>query len=96
MQNHNNPYEVFPKELFQVTLKHLHPGNSSKSERGNSKYVSHLIVRTKDINGKPYPTAPQFVLTARCSKHDTPSREKAREILTLKAKVVAELKGWRR
>ena len=94
MDRHDNPYNLFPKEFFVVRMKHLHPGNSSKHERNNSKYLSYLEVIPRDTSTKEPIEELGFTVIAQCNSKDAPSREKAREILRLKAQVAGEMLGW--
>lgn len=94
MNHHDNQYNLFPKDHFVVRMKHLHPGNSSKKERNNSKYLSYLQVIPRHIaTSEPMPEL-GFTVIAQCNSKDDPSREKAREILRLKAQVAGEFLGW--
>ena len=93
MNRHDNPYNLFPRDEYVVHLKHLHPGNSSRKERYNSKYFSHLTVwkrnETGEVNLNDY-----IHVYAQCSKDDTPSRSTARAVLRMKAEAAAAAKGW--
>jgi len=88
MNKHDNPFNIFPKGQYKAKMVHLHPGNSTKHDRENSKYFSYLKVHP--INNPD----DVLIVTAKCSKGDTPNREKAREVLRLKARVMKEAKGW--
>lgn len=90
MTKHDDPYSLFPKNKFRVKMHHLHPGNSTKKQRGNSQYLSLLYITVLGVNGIDDYT---LKVTAKCAPGDIPNRAKAREILRLKAKAVAETLG---
>lgn len=103
MQKHDNPYNLFPKDKFSVKMVHLYPGKTvvingvekklRKKDCRNSQYYSILTVVPKNEQGSP-DFERGFTVTAKCGPGDTPSREKAREILRLKAREIASYWGW--
>ena len=87
MNRADDPYSLFPREKFAVRMKHFHPGNSDRETREKADYFSVLTVRNLAAES-------EFSVTAKCHKADNPSREKAREVLRMKAQAVAQERGW--
>jgi hypothetical protein len=103
MQKHDNPYNIFPKDKYSVKMVHLFPGKKvvingvektlRKKDCHNSKYYSILTVVPKNTDGS-LELDHGFAVTAKCGPGDSPSREKAREVLRLKAREIASYWGW--
>lgn len=104
MERHDNPYNLFPKEKFQVSMVHMAPGmmvqfagktrTLTKKDCGNAKYLSILRVRRRLPSGGVDWDSPVLQVTAKCNDEDTPCREAARSILRIKAQAQAEVLGW--
>lgn len=68
---------------YKLHVKHLHPANSDKKARHNSKYLTICKVLTKHGNHVT-------TVTSQCSKQDTPSRKLGFELATSRAKCVVD------
>ncbi len=105
MQKYDNPYDLFPKDKFHVHMVHLMPGkvlekdsDTGKPTRvlgkkacGNSKFMTVLTVKPRHpnqyLNG-------EIKVTAKCGPTDTPSRKVGREVVRMKAQLLAQQLGW--
>lgn len=94
MDRHDNPYNLFDLSKVFVRIRHLHPGNSTKKQRENSKYFSYLEVFKRHPDGTVKWDRPVMFVTAKCAKNDLPSRSVARATLRMKAAAVAQHINW--